>query len=175
MDRTNETTLSVTYFDYRGIRVKIVHPHGHCQWCYYLYLHLKQFSDESLRKTLWVPARSNAWISVWDYSKCTFFDGLSWNGGMTFYDKHIAPNKDRVIEVGCDYDHLWDRERGYPATLQGVSRDAMATIDDIHEQTEYLIRCLGDGRLVPESEMADGGVYSKSYMASRQQQGRPRE
>ena len=104
-------------------------------WTYYLFLHLDFFADEELRRTLWVRAKTVQDYTWWEYTRCAFLRNLPWHGGLTYYKKHTQPDGSRSIQVGCDYGHLWDRDRTY--TLRDVIADAEATVDALHEAAVY--------------------------------------
>lgn len=49
-------------------------------------------------------------------------------------------------KIGCDYNHLWDEEMGYPDTLSSVKNDAEGTVNEFLEQnTDFHIRCSYSG------------------------------
>jgi len=158
------TSFTVSYFDYRGIRVKVHHPipdRKYSGWCYYLILHLEQFSDVKVRKNLWLPSKTWEHGSYWDQGKLPdWVRDLDWHGGITWYGKQTGSGGNRTVEIGCDFSHYWDEGRSY--TFEAVIREAKNTADKLHAATQYLCRCLGDGRLVPESEIVPPG-YSQSY------------
>jgi len=124
------------YYDwYRDIRFKI-HNQGKSavgmgdSWTYYVYLLLDLIPDKKLGKSLWVKSskiRKSNYI-IWNYDNIDVY----LHGGITFYAKHIYPPNKKVIEIGCDYSHLWDVERIY--CLDDIIADAHKTIDDIYEK-----------------------------------------
>lgn len=60
-----------------------------------------------------------------DYSRLP----IEMHGGLTYYAKHGHPEGHRCVEVGCDYNHLWDMERGGGYTAEYVAHDAVEAID----------------------------------------------
>lgn len=101
-------------------------------WCYYIYIYeskCPRFSE------LWLPEKlvkitpeSEGFISH-DYND-TIVSGVDWHGGVTFYAKHGHYEGRRSIQFGCDFSHLWDREREY--TLDDVLSEAIETCNQIH-------------------------------------------
>jgi hypothetical protein len=177
-DVTSKRTWLTTVCEYRGIRIKVAHPptEGCGHWCYYVYLFLDRFEDEKLRKSVWVPKRTFDRLPgmkplvVWNYSGCDWFDALDFHCGVTFYEKHISAAGDRMVEVGCDFGHLWDDDKHF--TLESVLWEAKVTVDAIHATTTYLVMCQGNGRLVKESEIMPGRQYSRGYVRDQQAEGK---
>lgn len=73
-----------------------------------------------------------------------FFDSeITWSSNEPYYcrkaNRHFGLSK-----VGCDYAHLWHRERGYPDTYESVRQDAVRTVEkflaanpDHHVRSDY--------------------------------------
>lgn len=101
-------------------------------WCYYLLLAEQQFLPEDWAKLCFEPEIRN-WGQTYPYHQ---FPDIDFHGGVTFYeikevwDKQLA-KKMRVVKVGCDYNHLWDSERGYPDTLENVKLDAQRSVREL--------------------------------------------
>lgn len=145
------TTRTLTSFEYRGIQVEIAHPVAETDptvlsisgrknrypWCYYLYLNLSKLEDAALQRELWakpVVLRIGSLTKVWAYNKSAYLNDLPWHHGISFYEKMITPTN-KLIKVGCDYDHYWDLDREY--TLDDLVRDAKKTVDAVHDSAVY--------------------------------------
>lgn len=156
----SQTTTKATVITYRGLTIKINHPHDHYQFCFYVYLDPTRFTNKTVANKLWLRD-TDKW---WRTDKLPYIiQDLPWPGGITFYAKHLGANKYRSVEIGCDYGHLWDMERGYSTTLEDVITHSKHVVDKLHESTEYLVQCRGDGRLVSDYEITENG-YSKGYL-----------
>jgi hypothetical protein len=172
-----QSTFEKTYFEYRGISVEINHPHGNYRWTYYLHLPLERFADESLRSRLWLRAKKSSISPKRKYfhtSKLPVLNNIYWHGGITWYSQEIQDGS-KCIKVGCDYDHLWNHEQGYPESLNWVINDAKHSIDDLHDWgTTYLLWCGGNGELYKENDgrYIDGRFYSFDYIDKQHEEGR---
>ena len=60
---------------------------------------------------------------------------MGFKGGITYYENKQGWNykegkHTRVIKIGCDYNHSWDADAGYPDTLESVREDTVTLIDN---------------------------------------------
>lgn len=126
-------------------------------WTYYLFIPLQMVPDELQDKFDLPPKKvgiegGSSRIS-YDYMSSVFYD-LDWHGGVTWYSKHGVDNP-RVIQIGCDYSHLWDEGMGY--NEEGVERDAKNTIDMLLEQfPAFKCRCSWNGSYVNREDGVTG-------------------
>lgn len=106
-------------------------PHG--TWCYYVY-----FSERYILNfdELWLPPKlikttpeSHGFVS-YDYNDLSLAH-VDWHGGVTYYEKHGELKGFRCVELGCDYAHLYDHERGFPYHLDEVVYDCKKTIEAV--------------------------------------------
>ena len=127
---------------YRGLAFKIVSwpfagledkfPSG--AWNYYIYLpetRVPNFStiwleDKATRYTPTSPLRVSH-----DYYNSPLAS-VKMHCGITYYSKHGHTEGCRCVEIGCDYQHLYDDGQSYDEN--DVLRDAVETIDDLHER-----------------------------------------
>jgi hypothetical protein len=86
-------------------------------WNYYIYIPEKNLTSEMFDKC-WLPDKlvkyspeSEGWISH-DYYDSPLGD-VPIHGGITYYAKLGHTEGKRVIEIGCDYQHLNDRNQTY--------------------------------------------------------------
>lgn len=61
------------------------------------------------------------------------FQNLELHNGITFYKKHEYTEGFRYVEIGCDYNHLWDQERGYGYELEDILVDVQRCIDSAYD------------------------------------------
>ena len=176
---TNETPKikekKVFSFVYRGISVEInnwkeenSYDGKTNHWTYYLFLNLSRFTDEKLARKLWIQAKAQNPKSekpcerrkYHGYSKISFLNSIDFHGGITYYSKLYSHYGEKMIQIGCDYDHLYDNPDH--ETIESVKNDAIRSIDDFYSKTEYLLMCQGNGELVKESE----GIYYQNCFYS---------
>lgn len=152
---------------------------GHGMWNYYVIIHEDQLRPEDWVR-VWLPVESrwkrsdghedptyNEWSSV-------LSDG-DFHGGVTHYSKHQQVDGGRRrIKVGCDYGHVWDRERGYGFSLSEVQQDALNTCRKLAAILRPLARCKWSGHYFdPRLDVGEdvpgwkGGFLSPAGLGSR--------
>lgn len=103
-------------------------------WCYYLLLDQRMFNADDWNMLVMEKKIVEPYGHIsYNYYK---FPDVEFHGGITFYEiTEHWDNKKRetynVIKVGCDYNHYWDGERGYPDTYDSVLRDAKDSVDEL--------------------------------------------
>jgi hypothetical protein len=87
--------------------------------------------DKKLADSLWIDGEKSAEASHYTYVPYGLspLGNVEMHGGITFYARHIADNGDRLVEIGCDYNHSWDDGRDYK--IEHVIMEARATVDDV--------------------------------------------
>jgi hypothetical protein len=131
-------TLEQTWGLYKNISYSINHPHKFYKWTYYIYLNLDFFEDKKLSKSLWLKAEKlddRYETKVYRVYKNKLINNLKFHGGCTWYSKEYRNDDNRMIKIGCDYDHLCD-ERVYYG-LESIISDVKETIDDLHDKYVY--------------------------------------
>lgn len=128
--------------NYRNISYKIIlhsigeeyTPAREGIWNFYVYLNenkVKDFGpiwlDDKIMK---FSEESRGYISHDYYVEP--LNSLEFHGGITFYAKHGHTDGFRCVEIGCDYNHLWDMERGSGYKLEDILYDVKACIDSIY-------------------------------------------
>jgi hypothetical protein len=110
-------------------------PQSEGIWCYYIYLHESKVKDFA---SLWaegevvkITPESYGFVSYEYYKEP--FNSIEFHGGITYYAKHGEFEGHRSVELGCDYNHLWDIERGYGYGLTDILVDVKSTIDSVYE------------------------------------------
>lgn len=149
--------------EHKGVNYSISHwgigPHQPTGiWNYYLHLDEHAFmSEEDFAKWDRTPTYNDfagRTYQSYDYYSCP---DINWHGGPTFYE--ISSVHDRrtnkfrkVIKMGCDYNHSFDRDNGYHYDLESVRRDCIATIEQFLLVSPQKTRCGYSGVLdVPEN------------------------
>jgi hypothetical protein len=146
----------VREFYAEGIRYKLSHhgvsdysPQG--TWCFYVYLREEQFvsADDFARFDREPVVKEFAGSHRQSYD---YFDvpDHGFHGGITWYERTVQITKSgaptKVLEIGCDYNHSWDRDEGYWQGLDDVERDAKALIDALVADVPMKDRCAYSGK-----------------------------
>lgn len=128
--------------EHKGIRYEL-NWHGRSDyspqgtWCWYIMVTSEQFYTED-----WLKLRldkkdaqmfgGGSWHRHWSYDS---FPDLDAHGGWTWGEQSTYLGRDgkehEHVKVGCDYQHLWDRERGYPDSRSSVEFDVKQSIDKL--------------------------------------------
>jgi hypothetical protein len=121
-----------------GLTVEVVHfavgnpnlNRGNGIWNYYVYINEHKtphfdklwLKDRRVRFSPQSPERITH-----DYFNLPLVNDAGWHGGITYYAKHGHSKGHRCIQIGCDFNHLWDEERGWDYALEDVLFEAMNT------------------------------------------------
>lgn len=64
---------------------------------------------------------------------------IDFHGGITFGERHRHwEDPDAfILEVGCDYNHVWDKDANHPATLYTVKSDICIAITNFLAAYDY--------------------------------------
>jgi len=136
-------------------------------WCWYLYLVEAQMSKQLFR-TLWLPPEQQTWGINYDYYDCELINQIDFHGDCTYYKKLGGfDNIPRIIEVGCDYNHLRDTERGQPS-FGAVLADIHSAIEGLRVLVpELKWRCWCTGRYY---DLAEGAIMDNGKFLSNEAQ-----
>lgn len=127
------------YGSHKGVKYELVH-HGISDyqpegiWCAYIYIYEHEAEDFD---KFYCPNEVKKFIDSSPYRVTNDYysiPDMGFSGGITFYKNENYPHPKtgepaRSIKIGCDYNHLWDAERGYPDTLESVRHDTEALIE----------------------------------------------
>lgn len=135
-------------FTYRDISIEINNftieglpkhdiPERIC-WTYYLYVPLSMLPDK-LKEKSWLEPEYSELAGIerghMPYMEAWFAD-LDWHCEITYYQQSIVNGMrgrdSRVIEIGCDYQHLWDEDHIY--RVEDLVHDAKQTVDSLHDR-----------------------------------------
>ena len=114
-------------------------------WCHYIHINLdKQIKDKTIADKFWLSSIYD------DKNRCSYryydsiINEIDFHGGCTWYSKESSVDeKDRVVKIGCDYQHSWDTGENY--SLDYVAEQARISIDSFLKITPVLVWCSGCG------------------------------
>jgi hypothetical protein len=101
-------------------------------WCYYLLI------PEQMYPHRWADFACVRGDHGFE-SNGPAFDGITFSGGITFsesqpyFDRKAARMFD-LSKVGCDYNHSWQHDAGFPDTYKSVDADATRTVEEFLEK-----------------------------------------
>lgn len=132
-----DVSIELSFHGYRPPEEREYRGYGHGTWCYYISLNELMFNAMDWKQLRFFP-RFDDRMSFETYDYYAFPD-VDFHGGITFYEvsKHYNKHVKRHIEVvkaGCDYNHLWDGEAGYPDDYDSVLFDAKHSVDKLLRQ-----------------------------------------
>ncbi len=103
------------------------------KWTFYVYINLNQMPRRIAEKLWLKPKRTkfpSGYRTHYDYYVWPFKD-MEFHGGITWYSKQTGFDKNpRIIQVGCDYMHLWDAEQLYNQNY--IESDVKQCIDSLY-------------------------------------------
>ena len=137
-------------------------------WNYYIFLHLAAIPDKYNPDSFWLEdiieemtEGSGKYWTLHRYYEHHIIGIIPLHGGITWYSKEtqLEPKCNRVIKIGCDYAHLYDREqfdRGHVIKFNEVLKDVLESIDVIREEImpDYKYHCKVVGSWWDKSEGA---------------------
>ena len=103
------------------------------QWTFYLFIRESQFSKKIFERFWLPPSRQK------NYPQRIFYltmdepliNDICWHGGCTWYQKVAGfDGSKRIIKIGCDYGHSFDRNKRY--YVDDIYADVKAAIDSLH-------------------------------------------
>lgn len=124
---------------YKGVGFKIVKwPLKHRPdlfghefvWNYYIYLNLDKINEADAKK-LWIRAYANKYShgrKMYRYYDCKPLTDIEMQGGITWYKKSYGLQDEKIIEIGCDYNHAWN-DREYQ--LEEIYEDLKQSIESV--------------------------------------------
>ena len=134
--------------EHAGLSVEINHfgvdtgmNDGKGRWTYYVFIHeskTKKFNE------IWLPAIVKPWslgdnsmlYCSYDYYRSDLLNSAYWHGGITYYSKRGDAEGFRCIQVGCDFGHLYDMERGHNYKLEDILVEARETAEQLAKVLE---------------------------------------
>ena len=139
-------------------------------WTYYLFLHLDRIPEENKPNSYWLKGKKDGkWIH-YDYYKHGVINNIEFHGGCTWYSKERGfDGATKVIQIGCDYQHSWDK--GYSYNIEMVTSDVENSIDKFLELVpDYKYWCCGNGKLysLSEGQLNNDQFYSDEHLKTKE-------
>lgn len=144
-------------------------------WCYYIYvpeqMYIHRWSE--FRCGQGYGEHGSAFDKVW------FDSSITCASNEPVFHEKVGVRYD-VSKVGCDYNHLWNMEAGYPDTYESVCMDAIHTVESLlKEFPDYNLRCKWSGAWGPKEEFYEsvGGwmVHKDSKVPDEYELWKPKE
>ena len=129
-DITHETTYVSHTGVYRGIPFEIREPFKHYAWVYYVHISIDRIEDKKLAESLWFDPTKTEFGTFYIMPNGVI-DEIDFHGGCTYYGKQYGRQGERIVRLGCDYNHYWDSENEY--SVDWLKNDIRNTIDSIHK------------------------------------------
>lgn len=119
-------------------------------WCYYLYvpeqMYPHRFADFETVYQNGYGIHGPAWEQV------EFNTEITWASNEVGYNRN-KQSITKTAKVGCDYNHLWHGEAGYPDTYYSVNLDAINTVESfLKVNPDYHLRCNWSGVWGPKED-----------------------
>jgi len=178
--RIEENNTKRWFGEYKGLRFEInnftnkgidslgIRP-SEC-WTYYLLINLNRVASSEVSKSLWIePSKDYKDRVFYRYSDVDEINNIDFHGGCTFYSKVSGfDGSDKVVKIGCDYQHLWDE--GIIYSYDDVLNDVKNSINSFLRISNIKYWCNGNGNLydLSEGKLIKGVFYSEDYFGDRQ-------
>lgn len=109
-------------------------------WCYYLLIPEQMFPHRW--KDFAVVRNEHGYTNPGPAFLHEMFNSeITWSSSEPYWDRKNKRMWDGA-KVGCDYNHLWHHERGYPDSYSSVKFDAEQTVKAfIKANPDRLLRC----------------------------------
>lgn len=164
--------------EYKGVGFEInnfkiapnsIEPTEQDCWTYYLYIHLKRIPKKNNPDSFWLKGIHRGGHVAYDYYKNDIINDIELSGGCTWYSKESGfDGANRVIKIGCDYQHSWNENGTY--NLDILKLDVKNSIDKFIELIpDYKYWCCGNGKLynLRNGKIKNGSFYSKAYWGDK--------
>lgn len=116
-------------------------------WCYYITINEKEYPHRWEDFECGVVDMSQDNRPFFTEKPGKAFDDVFTENEITYsHNEHVFDHTTgkqlKYVKVGCDYAHLWHKERGYIDTLGSVKRDAIETVERfLVKNPDRFIRC----------------------------------
>lgn len=116
-------------------------------WTHYIIIYLNRIPEKYKPNSFWLRGKRNRGYIFYDYHKHSIIGRIEFHGGCTWYSKERGfDGTEKVIKIGCDYQHLWDEGKQYD--LEYVKKEVKETIDSfLNYIPDYKYWCCGNGNL----------------------------
>lgn len=135
--------MGVTYIlSHHGHRTGDEYPGAESNpgtWCYYIIIpeqmYPHRWTDFAVTQGEYGGNQGPSWDHDW------FDSEITWASSEPYWCRKTKRQWD-AAKVGCDYAHLWHRERGYPDTFDSVTQDAKRTVERLLAvNSDRCLRC----------------------------------
>lgn len=116
-------------------------------WTYYIFIELEKIPKKYNPNSFWLPLDTykigtyNG--TMYNYDNHPLLNNIYFYSGISFYSKvsGLEQGEKKVIKVGCDFDHAWDRERGYAYPYEDIYEHVTKTIHSLYDvMPEYGVK-----------------------------------
>lgn len=137
--------------------------HWREHWTYYIFLHIDRIPEQYDPESFWLSGNKIGRHVHYNYYEHPILGSIEFHGGCTWYSKEQGfDESERVIKIGCDYQHYWDEGKQY--RLESVLRDVQNTIEDFRNKVAmYKYWCSGNGKLY---DLEDGIIKDESFFSN---------
>lgn len=140
-------------------------------WTYYLFIHLNRIPNKDISDSFWIKGTpDNKGRVFYRYNDHHIINNIDLSGGCTWYSKEAGfDNSNKVIKIGCDYQHIWND--GIEYYLEWIINDVKKSIDSfLSFIPDYKCYCVGNGNLylLNEGVIKDGYFHSKEYFGQKE-------
>ena len=96
-------------------------------WTYYIFIDIDKIPKKYNPNSFWLP------LETYEYGT---LNNIYFYSGITFYSKvsGLEEGQKKIIKVGCDFNHLWDLERGYAYSYEDIYSHVTKTIHSLFDQ-----------------------------------------
>ena len=162
--KCEKSTTDKFYGEYRNVKFEIIKTPENSdyfnnqrdfRWCHYIYLNIdKVIPNKELANKFWLlPKEMDKRSGNRIYYNYDVYPikGIVFHGGCTWYSKEQGfDGSDRIIKIGCDYQHLWDVGKFWD--LDYVLNEVKETIDSLWNITPINKWCSYCGKYSPNKE-----------------------
>lgn len=142
-------------------------------WCHYIFINLSKIPQENKPEMLWLKGYKDnigGKRIYYEYYDNEILSRIEFHGGITFYEKISGfDGGDKIIKVGCDYQHSWDENKEYD--LEYIKEMVEETIESfLNIIPNYKYWCCGNGKyyFVSEGILKGEEFYSKEYFGDKE-------
>lgn len=136
----NGVSFSLNFHGHRtGNEYPNAEPHPGI-WCYYLLIPEQMYSHRWADFA--VTRNERGYTDHGPGFEHDMFDSeITWASSEPYWDRKTERMWDGA-KVGCDYNHLWHHERGYPDSFASVTLDAQRTVEAfLAKHPDRRLRC----------------------------------
>jgi hypothetical protein len=134
-------------------------------WNYYLIVNISRIPENYNPNSFWLKGKKVGKFINYDYMSHEIISKIYFHGGCTWYSKERGfDGDDKIIKIGCDYQHIWDEGEKY--NLEDVLSDVLKSIESfLTFIPNYKYKCCGNGKLydLKDGVLIDDVFHSFEY------------